>query len=294
MMQCLLCGSSNQKPFARVDSLGFPLIYYQCQQCGLVFQSPQESRTADPEFYTRTYRQLYQASEEPTEKDLKVQIQRAEQLIALLRSQTTLKPARVLDIGASSGILLQAFQRAFPGDVVGVEPGEAYRKYAENSGLKMFPSLDDLIAAKPEKFSLVSLSHVLEHLLDPVDTLRTIRHELIAEDGLLLIQVPNFYAHDSYELAHITCLTPHTLREMIAQGGFQATSFTRSGMPRSKLLNLYLTLIAKPRPETYPTPTIKPDRGVALKRKIGFFYRRVAQKLFPHQAWLPLPHEKGH
>jgi len=292
-MKCLLCGSNNQKIFTRVESMGFPLVYYQCQRCGLIFQSPEESRAAEPDFYAHTYRKLYQATEEPTEKDLQVQARRAGRFIQLLRSRTSLRPRRVLDIGASTGVLLQSFHETFDCEVTGVEPGEAYRKYAEGKGLTMFPSLDDLIAVNPEKFELVSLSHVLEHLLDPVGTLRTIRHALIAEDGLLLVQVPNFYAHDSYELAHITCLTPHTLQEMVRQAGFQVVSLICSGMPRSKLLNLYLTLIAEPLPIEYPTPSIKKDRLVALKRRMGFLYRRVMQKFFPHKAWLPLPHEEG-
>jgi len=292
-MKCLLCGSNDQKIFAWVESKGFPLVYYQCQRCGLIFQSPEESRAADPDFYTHTYRELYQASEEPTEKDLMVQGQRADQLVNFLRSKTKFQPARVLDIGASAGMLLRAFQQAFNCDVVGVEPGEAYRKYAESRGLKMFPSLEDLIATQPEKFELVSLIHVLEHLSDPLETLQTIQRELMAKNGLLLVEVPNFNVHNSYELAHITCLTPHTLQEMVRQAGFQVISLTRSGIPRSKLLNLYLTLIGKPFPKGSPSPSIRPDRFVHLKRKIGFFYRRVAQKLFPHKAWLPLPHEKG-
>ncbi len=76
-MTCLLCGSENQQIFARVDSFGFPLVYYMCERCGLVFQSQEESQAADPEFYANTYRRIYQSSEEPTSKDLWVQSQRA-------------------------------------------------------------------------------------------------------------------------------------------------------------------------------------------------------------------------
>lgn len=292
-MKCLLCESNHLQIFAHVKSKGYPLVYYQCRRCGLIFQSPEESCAADPDFYAHTYRELYQASEEPTVKDLRVQEQRAHQLVDLLCSATKLEPNRVLDIGASAGMLLEAFKRTFDCDVVGVEPGEAYRKYAESQGLKMFPSLDDLIAAHPERFELVSLIHVMEHLPDPLETLQMIREQVLAQDGLLVVEVPNYYAHDSYELAHITCLTPRTLREMIRQAGFTTVSLTRSGKPRSKVLNLYLTLIAKPLPKGSPIPSIKPDRFVRLKRRMGFFYRRIMQKLFPHQAWLPLPHEKG-
>lgn len=290
-MRCLLCGSKNHKPFEEVESFGFALIYYQCQQCGLIFQSIEESPAAHPDFYTKRYRKLYQASEEPTEKDLWVQRQRALYLLNLVHSIRHFNPQRILDIGASSGVFIKVCQEIFDAEVVGVQPGDAYRAYAERKGLKMYASLDGLLRTNPERFDLVSLIHVLEHLTDPLETLRVIRKKLISKKGRLLLEVPNFYAHDSYELAHLSCFTPHTLREMVKQAGFKVTMFSRYGKPRSRLLNLYLKVLACPQPVGSIIAPIKPEYLVRQKRAVGFFYRRVVQKLFPHQAWLPLPGE---
>ena len=275
-----------------MNSFGFPLVYYQCDNCGLIFQSAKESRAADPEFYAETYRQIYQSSEEPTEKDLCVQQKRADHLVSLVESRTSLKPVRALDIGASTGILLKSLQRAFGCEVVGVELGDAYRAYAERSGLKMYPSLEDLAADNPKKFDFVSLVHVLEHLPDPVSTLQHIRHELLSADGLLLLEVPNFYAHDSYELAHLTCFTPHTLRETARQAGYEVSFLENHGQPRSDVLNLYTTLLAEPLPAEVKPTRLLPERFVKMKRNLGMLNRRVLQKVFPHTAWLPLPDER--
>ncbi len=292
-MTCLLCGSDNQQPFTRVESFGFPLVYYQCGRCGLVFQSQTESQAADPEFYAATYRKIYQSSEEPTIKDIWIQTQRAQHLIEVVLSAGRTKVENMLDIGASAGVLLESFRDAFGCQVTGVEPGDAYRKVAQSRDIPMYPLLDDLVQSDPERFDLVSLSHVLEHLPDPVSTLRLIRDKLLTADGLLLLEVPNFYAHDSYELAHLACYTPRTLQEIVRQAGFEVVRFTRHGIPRSTMLNLYLTVLASPAKDSLEERVIQPEKNVSLKRKVGMFYRRLIQKLFPHRAWLPLPDGKG-
>jgi len=125
-----------------------------------------------------------------------------------------------------------------------------------------------------------------------VGTLRMIREALIAPDGILLLEVPNFYVHDSYELAHLSCFTPHTLKEVVRQAGFRVEEVLLHGVPRSSNLKLYMTLIAVPAAEDKKLPAVKFERGVGIKRKAGMLYRRLIQKLFPHQAWLPLPQEK--
>jgi hypothetical protein len=100
--------------------------------------------------------------------------------------------------------------------------------------------------------------------------------------------VPNFYAHDSYELAHLACYTPHTLREVLRQAGYDLVHFERHGVPRSGILNLYLTVLARPLAQAAPV-AVRPERSVSFKRKLAMLYRRLVQKLFPHRAWLALP-----
>jgi SAM-dependent methyltransferase len=291
-MNCLLCGSDQSSIFARVESFGFPLVYLHCDNCGLVYQSEEESKAADPDFYASTYRMIYQSTEEPTGKDLWVQQQRAAHLVKLLKNELSEAPTRVLDIGASSGVLLKAFQKVFGCEMTGVEPGDAYRAFAERQGISVYRSLEALMESDRRKFGLVSLIHVLEHLPDPVGTLVSVRRNLLDENGYLLLEVPNFYAHDSYELAHLACYTPHSLKEVVQQAGFELVAMERHGSPRSALLNLYLTVIARPRTEGDRIRPVRPENLVAFKRKMSLLNRRVVQKIFPHQAWLPLQQKK--
>ena len=287
-LRCPLCGKSEARVISEMDSFGFKVRYYLCKTCGFVYQNPGESAAADPVFYQETYRQLYQATEEPTAKDLRQQRLRAEYQLELLQSHGVCRLARALDIGASSGTLLQTIHEAYGAETVGVEPGNAYRKLAEAKGFKLYPSLELLKAGDTERFDMVSMMHVLEHLEDPLGTLREIRLDLLADNGFLLVEVPNFYAHDSYELAHLSCFTEHTLAEILTQAGYKILHTRKHGVPRSETLDLYLAVLAMPQSEPYEIAPIVPEKNVALKRSLGMLRRNLLTKLKPDKTWLPL------
>jgi spore coat polysaccharide biosynthesis protein SpsF len=287
---CPLCRQSQAEILEEINSFGFKTVYYLCGNCGFVFQDSRKSQAADPEFYQETYRRIYQESPEPTKKDLYQQTMRARDQAAWLKSLGYQRFARILDIGASSGIFLETFREQFDAEVVGAEPGDAYRALAQAKNIQMFASFEELITLKPERFELVSLMHVLEHLEEPVAALRQIREGLLAEDGLLLVEVPNYYCHDSYELAHLSCFTQHSLIQTLAQAGFELLAQRQHGKPRSKILPLYLTVLAKAVPNAEAWEVV-PESNVPFKRKLGMTKRKILSRLNPKEAWLPLEGE---
>ena len=287
---CPLCKHENHQFFDRRQFRGQPVENRLCVNCGLVFQSPRMTAVELDDFYAREYRQVYQGDEGPTQKDLFVQNGRADSLLAFLAKQAV-KPARYLDIGASSGILLERFAGHFDCTLVGVEPGEAYRLYARQKGLTMYADLRDLRAAGEEAFDLISMAHVLEHLPDPVNYLTNLRVDVLAPSGLILIEVPNLYAHECFEIAHMTSFSAHTLRHVLKRAGYNVIAIKKHGQPRSQLLPLYLTVLAYPLPGGEGTG-VRGERNVRFKRQAGMFGRRVLTRLFPKQSWIPVDHSR--
>lgn len=287
-LHCPLCGKSKATVISEMDSFGFKVKYYLCQTCGFVYQNPGESAAADPAFYEETYRKLYQATEEPTAKDLRQQRLRAEYQLNLMQQHGVCRLWRALDIGASSGTLMQTIHEAYGAEMIGVEPGNAYRKLAEEKGFKLYLSLEQLRSGETARFDLVTMMHVLEHLEDPLGTLREIRTHLLEDSGFLLVEVPNFYAHDSYELAHLSCFTEHSLIEMLKQAGYKIMHTRKHGYPRSETLELYLSVLARPEVEPEEHSTIIPERNVAFKRTLGTLKRKLLTKIMPGKTWLPL------
>lgn len=282
---CPLCGASESRPFDERTFRGQKVVNRLCCGCGLVYQSPRMTAAELDDFYARAYRQVYQGSEGPTARDLAAQSGRAESLLRFLLAAGVV-PKRHLDIGASAGVLLRRFGEAFGCQSVGIEPGEAYRAYAREQGLTIYADLGGLRAAGEAPFDLVSMAHVLEHLPDPVGYLAALRNDVLAPAGMLLIEVPNLYAHNCFEVAHLVSFSPHTLVETLVQAGYEVITLKRHGQPRSDVLPLYLTALARPS-EAEPS-AVRPERGVARKRRWGMLRRRALERLFPHRAWKPL------
>jgi SAM-dependent methyltransferase len=281
---CILCGSDRSAPFDQRSFREHSVTNRICLGCGLVFQSPRMTAAESAAFYAEEYRLLQEGSVDPTARNMAVQEARAKSLLGFSRP---ILPAlaRHLDIGCSLGILLQHFQDTYHSQAIGVEPGEAHRLHARKEGLIIYAALEELEKAKEARFDLISMSHVLEHLTDPVGYLNHLREAVLAPDGWLLLEVPNLYAHDSFEVAHLYAFSPHTLGEVLRRSGFEIVKFERHGRPNSALFPLFLTVLCHPvaQPDVRP---IRPERGVALKRHIGMVRRRILARLFPKRAWL--------
>jgi 2-polyprenyl-3-methyl-5-hydroxy-6-metoxy-1,4-benzoquinol methylase len=281
--QCPLCGGNHSSLFDQRQFRSQSVINRLCTDCGMVFQSPRMTDDELDAFYQAEYRQLYQGEAGPNTKDLAIQQSRAQGLVEF--AQAVIKPGiRHLDIGCSSGMLLQGFTQAYATFPTGIEPGDAYRSYAQASGLIVYPNLDALLAAQPDRFDLISLAHVLEHIAEPVLYLRSLREKLLAPDGWLLLEVPNLYAHDSFEVAHLLAFSAHTLTQTVRQAGYRVEIIRQTGMPRSQLIPLYLQLLATTAADVSNAP-VQPEKQVHLKRQLGLGQRKLITRLFPRQAW---------
>ncbi|MCX7609825.1 MAG: class I SAM-dependent methyltransferase [Anaerolineales bacterium] len=280
---CALCGSNRNALFDRRRFRGREVTNRICLDCGLVFQSPRMTAAEAETFYLEEYRRLYEGSAGPTERNMKVQQARAEWLVAFIGSSAS-AVTRHLDIGCSVGILLQRVQAVYRNEAVGVEPDEVHRAHAIQIQLRVYPSLGALESAGEERFDLISMSHVLEHLTDPVDYLTHLRERLLTPDGWLLLEVPNLYAHDCFEIAHLYAFSQHTLGEVLRRSGFELVKFEKHGHPNSALFQLYLTALCRPAvsPDEHP---VRPERNVRLKRNIGMLWRKLLERLLPRLAW---------
>ena len=259
--KCLCCGRKQFSTFERTWHLGLELQYQVCRYCGLVFMSPRFNESDLSSFYKAEYRALYCGDIEPTTTDIEEQKARAKHLAQIVKSHVGRVNSH-LDIGCSTGELLLAIKSIYPKvRVAGIEPSNAHRTWCSTKGLLAYNSLEVMLRKEQRRFQLVSLSHVLEHLPEPVSYLSKLRSDVIAPNGFLLIEAPNLLGHVSFEIAHLVCFYEKTLRDILRLAGYKLIFLKVHGIPRKHdaRSQRYLTAIATPVPNKaidtriYPT-----------------------------------------
>lgn len=142
---------------------------------------------------------------------------------------------RALELGCAHGAFLRQL-REQGWECVGIEPATDVAQRAAESGLDVrVGSLESVMAADsqtfaPGRFEAVFAWMVVEHLHDPVATLRLVRG-LLKPGGRLLFSVPNFGCWERrvfgpcwYALqlpTHLQHFTAASLRRLLAASGFE-------------------------------------------------------------------------
>jgi SAM-dependent methyltransferase len=255
------------------------LVYKSCRHCGLVFQSPRPSATALADFYKADYRKRISGSEGPIQKNHWAQQLRAEHAMNFATGWLT-EVSHFLDIGSSLGLLVQAFIDRYDCFGCGIEPGEVYRERSIQSGIETYADLSDLPKSLMGKFQVISLMHVLEHIPSPVDYVSELVATWLHPHGFMLIEVPNLYAHPSYELAHQIAFSPTCLTAVLLKSGCLKRKVKVHGQPYSRLLPLFiLGLYQQTEDREMVENPISKERGVRVKRFVGFARTRTARWL---------------
>jgi 2-polyprenyl-3-methyl-5-hydroxy-6-metoxy-1,4-benzoquinol methylase len=288
LLSCPICSSGESRPFESLNRGGERVDYQLCKNCGAVYQSPRMSEQALAAYYLSDYVTDHQQADSVTEKELRVQAGRARHLVRLIDREVP-AVARHLDIGSSTGKLMEATQAAYQCAAVGIEPAEVYRSYSTSKGLQVYRELRALTEAGAERFDLITMVHVLEHLSDPVGYLIELRTKWLSRGGVLVVEVPNLFGHYSLERPHLVCLHSATLRRALSAAGYRPRRIVNHGAPRSRLIPLYLTAIAESVPARGIPHVRTSPRGVLLRRRAGMAWHRLATRLLPNLAWLPLP-----
>ena len=97
-----------------------------------------------------------------------------------------IKGSEILDFGCGKGGFLQ-LSKAISKKSIGLEINNVNREYINNIGVTCIKSLSEL---NDDKFDLITLNHVFEHLNDPINILVDLK-KYLKDDGIIIIEVPH-------------------------------------------------------------------------------------------------------
>jgi SAM-dependent methyltransferase len=256
---CSLCGGTWQRSLLRVrDHLHpqagrFRLV--RCSGCGLVFVNPRPTPAEMGRFYPCGYGSRGQTLRQRGPSFYK-------RIPALLFGEAGLpeslageprfagRTCRVLDVGTGGGELLAGFHK-LGWETTGIEPYCEPSALAEELGLDIRREPFELAELPASRYDLVLLSHVLEHMHDPLAGLRKAA-TLLAPGGLAYVEVPNYdslcrrifgprWAH--FEAPrHLSQFTPRTVSLLAKAAGLRLVKvrhIAASNALRDTLLRIF-------------------------------------------------------
>ncbi len=188
-----------------------------CKNCGLIFQNPFMDKEKLMNFYTYQYR----INVTPEHGGMV----REEQL-NFVKKHFGNKKGKILDIGSFDGYFLNLFKKD-GWETTGVEPSRKMaRACREKYGIKVYEGMFENVDFKGDKFDLITIIHTLEHVDDPMNTLKLIRKHL-KDEGIVFLEVPNIANFkwqniaDNYDFQHIYNFCVNTITGYMNKSGFE-------------------------------------------------------------------------
>ena len=171
---------------------------------------------------------------------------------------------RMLDIGCANGNFLRAFGETHPEwRLTGMENSTRWRATVLGlPGVEGFVTDDAELGS--ERFDLIVMSHVLEHLPDPSRFLVRLRSRLTPA-GLLFLAVPDLRQNpiDVLVLDHCSHFDCATLAGLLGRSGFAPESI------RAEVLGKEILALARPGPAPAPAPEALPPLAALVEAHLA-------------------------
>lgn len=196
---CPICKTQSFEPFVTckdytVSEQNFNIV--SCNNCNFKFTNPRPEDEKLGDYYkSEDY-----ISHSNTNKGIISKLYKSVRNYTLKKKLNLISNyvsrGTILDYGCGTGMFLKVCQDA-GWKSFGMEPDKGARKIASEMGLNTFSDKERIqtyIGA--EKFDIITLWHVLEHVTDLEKTLNFFKEKL-NQNGALIIAVPNYTSYDA-------------------------------------------------------------------------------------------------
>ena len=143
------------------------------------------------------------------------------------------KNAKILDIGCGFGFFLRELKKGGYLSIKGIDLSNQAIDFCLSQGLEVQrANIIDFAEQSAEKYELIVMSHVLEHIKkdEIIFTLKRIRNNLLDANGKLCLMVPNaqsntgsYWAYEDF--THTTLFTTGSIHYVLKAAGFNNIKF---------------------------------------------------------------------
>ncbi|WP_266203618.1 class I SAM-dependent methyltransferase [Pontibacter kalidii] len=197
--QCPICGKEAFKNFLVVNDNAVSkesFVIVECENCSFKFTNPRPDAQSIGQYYESDD---YISHSDTTSGIINtayhvVRSITTKQKVELINRFAPVKGS-ILDYGCGTGVFLSACKKD-GWEIRGIEPNaKARKKASDQTGEIIAETLEDI---EGEKYEVITLWHVLEHIHALNETMEQLLEHL-QEDGTLIIAVPNADSHDAQE-----------------------------------------------------------------------------------------------
>lgn len=218
--RCPICTSRHLLPMSIIER---PYLIH-CRRCQVIFRGGRPSTDELMRYYTQTTRDPSMAFSPRELEEYCGHKHWCYRELGFEQHEARLGPSRrALDVGCGSGLNLEVLcRRGWVAE--GIDPNPAQVERARQGGKSAEVTHLDLAARDPARvgrYDLVTLFHVIEHLPDPLSTMRAAA-ALLRDGGLLLVETP--LCCDLYNVEHLFFFTRASLEHLLGRAGFQVCS----------------------------------------------------------------------
>lgn len=193
-----------------------------CAECGMVLQDPVVPHSVMSRWYS-----LMGNYANPSRDGCPAssKIDAVNRQLEYLR-RFTAQTGRAFQVGCSDGYTLSRIRQE-GWEVSGVDPSEKATALARSLyGLEIHVGFFETYETNHlDKYDLIILTHVLEHLYDPISALDKCRR-MLAPGGLILVEVPALVYPDQWSISfftfeHLNYFSPSTLANSLNMSGLE-------------------------------------------------------------------------
>lgn len=248
--QCILCGVVVEDIFIDdVRDLEYGADWKgtlgKCRSCQLVQQVPMLSVSEALSYYPEEY-----VHYTPTLTGLRTKLMHLylKPIFKLFTENGVKRGQKLLDIGCGGGLKASILRDRFGLEVTGLEPNPSAAEHARSEfGLHVVNSTVPTNEIEPDSFDFILISHVIEHLPDPVAFLNHL-NKYLKPGGCLIGETENIgcasfrlfgrywsFLHVPY---HLLFFTQESLRETFAKSDFRGVTMSTATDPMAWSLSV--------------------------------------------------------